>query len=118
MKLNDLKCKNLKPKDKAYKATDGDGLYLEVMPNGSKYWRMNYRFNGKQKRLAFGVYPEVNLKEAREQREKARKIIREEKDPSEEKKIRRQERKFAYENNFEALTRKWHEQTCFNISML
>ena len=59
MKLNDRKCKELKPKDKPFKVTDGGSLYLEVMPNGSKYWRMSYRFLGKHKRLAFGVYPRI-----------------------------------------------------------
>lgn len=55
MNLNDTICRNAKPKEKAYRLTDGGGMYLEVMPNGGRYWRMNYRFMGKQKRLAFGV---------------------------------------------------------------
>lgn len=57
MRLTNTACKNAKPKEKAYKLADGGGLYLEVMPNGSKYWRLKYRFVNKEKRLALGVYP-------------------------------------------------------------
>ncbi len=93
MKLTELKCKNAKPEVKAKKYADGMGLYLEVMPNGSKYWRMKYRHLGKEKRLAFGVYPEVTLKEARDKRDEARKLIAENKDPSY---LKRQEKAQLY----------------------
>ena len=73
--LTDPKCKNAKPKDKSYKFADEKGLYLEVMPNGAKYWRMKYRYGGKEKRLAFGVYPEAGLKEARTKRDESRKLF-------------------------------------------
>ena len=66
MTLSNLQCKNAKPKEKPYKLAAGRGLYLEIMPNGSKYWRMKYRYNGKEKRLALGVYPEMLPKEADE----------------------------------------------------
>ncbi len=66
--LNDVHCKNAKPKDKDYKLSDGGGLYLLVKKTGSKYWRMNYRFNGKEKTLAIGVYPVITLKNARKKR--------------------------------------------------
>lgn len=56
MKLTELKCKSLKPSEKARKIADGQGLYLEIAPNGSKYWRMKYRYLGKEKRLAFSVW--------------------------------------------------------------
>jgi hypothetical protein len=56
MKLTEMQVKKSKPKATPYKIADGGGMYLEVMPNGSKYWRMKYRFNGKEKRLAMGVY--------------------------------------------------------------
>ncbi len=56
----------------AYKMADGGGMYLEVMPTGAKYWRLKYRFGGKEKRLAFGVYPDVRLAKARDRREDAR----------------------------------------------
>ena len=72
MKLNEIKCKNAKhsnPSSKSpKKLADGHGLYLYVMPNGAKYWRFIYRFNGQQKLQALGVYPEMSLKEARNQR--------------------------------------------------
>ena len=55
--LTDKHCKNALPGDKPRKISDSLGLYLEIMPNGSKYWRMKYRFQGKEKRLALGVYP-------------------------------------------------------------
>ncbi|MDO9101574.1 MAG: Arm DNA-binding domain-containing protein [Candidatus Nitrotoga sp.] len=58
-KLTDVAIKKAKPEAKSYKMADGGGMYLEVMPNGSKYWRLKYRFGGKEKRLALGVYPEV-----------------------------------------------------------
>ncbi|MCB1651494.1 MAG: DUF4102 domain-containing protein [Alphaproteobacteria bacterium] len=72
MKLTNLQCKNAKPKEKPYKLAAGRGLYLEVMPNGSKYWRMKYRIKVggkyKERRMAFGVYPEVSIKEAADRR--------------------------------------------------
>lgn len=109
MLLSDRKCKELRPKAKPYKATDGGSMYLEVMPNGSKYWRMNYRFLGKPKRLAFGVYPFVSLKEARDKRTEAKKLLAEGIDPSEHKKLKKLELINGYENTFEVLAREWHE---------
>lgn len=72
MALTEIKCKSAKVKAKPYKLGDGGGMYLEIMPNGSKYWRLKYRLNGKEKRLALGVYPDVTIAEAREGRDKAR----------------------------------------------
>ena len=60
MPLTDLSCKTAKPSEKPRKLYDGKGLYLEVAPNQSKYWRFKYRFGDKEKRLALGVYPEVS----------------------------------------------------------
>ena len=57
MKLNARQVDTAKPREKAYQLADGAGLYPEVVPSGSRYWRMKYRFNGKEKRMAFGVYP-------------------------------------------------------------
>jgi len=65
MALTDTSIKQAKPRDKAYKLFDGNGLYIEISPTGSKYWRLKYRFAGKEKRLALGVYPDVSLKQAR-----------------------------------------------------
>lgn len=79
--LNDPACKNAKPKDKPYRLSDEKGLYLEVMPNGSKYFRLKYRYGGKEKRLALGVYPETGLKLARDRRDEARKQLAQGIDP-------------------------------------
>jgi len=68
MPLNDISAKSAKSKDKIYKLSDEKGLLL-VRPNGGKYWQMKYRFDGKEKTLSFGVYPEVSLKEARDKRD-------------------------------------------------
>ena len=108
MKLTNIACKNALPAEKARKLSDGGGLYLEVMPNGAKYWRMKYRFLGKEKRLAIGVYPAVSLIEARDECRIAKKLLAEGKDPSEEKKLSKLERQTRYENNFENIAREWH----------
>ena len=98
-----------KPKDKAYKLADGGGLYLEVMPTGAKYWRLKYRVGGKEKRLAFGVYPEVRPPEAREKAQKARDLIRAGTDPSEQRKATKRALEQAGTNTFEAVAREWLE---------
>ncbi len=113
MKLTDLKCKNAKPKDKLYRLFDGAGLYLEINPNGSKYWRLKYRFNGKEKRMGLGIYPSVSLQEAREKRYSAKKKLEIDVDPAEDKKLKKLELQANYENNFEALARRWHEQNLY-----
>ena len=69
MKLSDTAVRKAKPQAKPYKMADGGGMYLEVTPNGSKYWRLKYRYGGKEKRLAFGVYPDITLADARTRRE-------------------------------------------------
>ena len=66
MSLSDAKVRNAKPRPKPYKIADGEGLFLLIMPSGSKYWRLRYFFAGKEKLLALGVYPDINLAEARE----------------------------------------------------
>lgn len=113
MKLTEAKCKNAKPNPTPSKVpkkyTDGDGLSLWVMPNGAKYWRLAYRFCGKQKDLAIGVYLEVSLKEAREKRLEARKLLAQNIDPNVNRKkqqIMAQERNT---NTFEAIGREWYE---------
>jgi hypothetical protein len=65
-KLTDVTARQAKPKATTYRKSDGQGLNLEIRPSGAKYWRLSYRFNGKQKTLALGVYPDVGLAEARE----------------------------------------------------
>lgn len=109
MKLTDTTCKNAKPAEKPRKLSDGHGMYLEVMPNGSKYWRLKYRFAGKEKRLAIGVYPQVSLKEAREKRETARKLLAEGIDPNQAKRVAKAKSRISAENTFEAIAREWHD---------
>ena len=72
MSLTDRKVKQAKPKPKDYKLADEKGLYLLVKVNGSKYWRLKYRYSGKEKLLALGVYSDVSLKDARLRRDSAR----------------------------------------------
>ena len=85
--LNDTRIRNAKPRERDYKLTDFDGLYLLVRKNGSKLWRFAYRFDGKQKQIALGAYPELTLAEARERREASRKLLAAGKDPSHERRL-------------------------------
>ncbi|AJJ01591.1 phage integrase family protein [Yersinia pseudotuberculosis IP 32953] len=110
MPLTDIKVKTAKPIDKAYKLTDGGGMYLLVKPNGSKYWRLKYRFVGKEKMLSIGVYPDVSLADARQKRDEARKVLAAGGDPGEVKKADKLAQKLSSENTFEAIAREWHKQ--------
>ncbi len=107
-RLTDREVRNAKPEDKAIKLSDGLGMYLEIAPAGAKYWRMKYRYAGKEKRLALGVYPEVSLKEARRKRDEARKRLADGQDPSETRKAEKRARLLAAENSFEAVAREWY----------
>jgi integrase len=108
MPLTDTGIKNSKPKEKLYKLADGKGMYLEVRPNGARYWRLKYRFAGKEKRISLGVYPEVSLKEARIKRDDARKLLEKGVDPSIERKLRQATQIEHAANSFEAIAREWH----------
>lgn len=110
MKLSDTKCKAAKPKEKPYKLADGGGLYLEVMPSGSKCWRLKYRYLGKEKRLALGVYPIVGLADAREGRTQAKKTLRQNIDPSDARKDEKKEAIRNASNTFKAVALEWHEK--------
>jgi len=92
MTLTDTAIKNAKSTDKPYKLTDEKGMFLLINPNGGKYFRFDYRFDGKRKTLAIGVYPDTSLKQARERRDIARKQIAEGIDPNENKKAVKQSR--------------------------
>ncbi len=96
-----------KPRAKPYKLADGQGLYLEVMPNGARYWRMKYRFGGKERRIAFGVFPEVPLAEARRRRDAARAALRDGTDPVGQRKTERNARAVAAVSSFEIVAREW-----------
>ena len=85
--LNDTRIRSAKARERDYKLTDFDGLYLLVRKNGSKLWRFAYRFDRKQKQIALGAYPEVTLADARDRREAARKVLANGKDPSLERRL-------------------------------
>lgn len=107
MPLTAKACQAAQPKEKPYKLADGGGMYLEVMPNGSKYWRLKYRWLGKEKRLAFGVFPEVTLAEAREKREETRKLLAKGTDPSEAKKQEKRQAVIDANNTFQSVALEW-----------
>ena len=109
MALSDTKIRSLKPSDKKYKVTDEKGLYLLVKPNGGKYWKLAYRFGGKQKELSIGVYPDVSLKSARIKRDDARKQLAQDIDPSQEKKLKRSAAADASDNSFEKTALEWFQ---------
>jgi hypothetical protein len=103
MPLTDTAIRKAKPGASTVKLSDGGGLQLHVHPNGSKYWRLAYRHEGKQKKLALGVYPEVSLAEARKRRDAAKALLRDGKDPMAEKRIERATRTIAAGNTFGAI---------------
>jgi integrase len=86
---------------------DGGGLYLEVAPSGGKWWRLKYRFDGKEKRVSLGVYPEVGLREARDRAIAAKKLITAEVDPSAARKAHKASALSADANSFESIAREW-----------
>jgi len=100
MSLSDVKVRNAKPRTKPYKIADGEGLFLLVTPSGSKYWRLKYFFQGKEKLLALGVYPEITLADARERRAQARKLLAQGTDPGDAKKDSKRLQALRSENTF------------------
>ena len=109
MPLSDTAVRNAKLKDKPYKLTDGEGLYLLVKPNGGKYWRFKYLYVGKEKLLALGTYPEISLGEARDKRQAARKLVADGTDPGTEKKEAKRRLAYNVENSFQVVAKEWHE---------
>ena len=105
--LTAIAVKQAKPKDKDYKLFDGRGLYLLVKKNGGKYWRMKYRYGGKEKLLAIGVYPDLSLKEAREKRQEARNQLANDLDPAQKKRDKKREVLEAAANSFQAVSEEW-----------
>lgn len=113
MSLSDTAIKKLKPReDKAFKVSDEKGMYLLVRPNGSKYFRFDYRFEGKRKTLALGIYPDTSLKQAREKHTKAREALAQGIDPNEKKKIE----KTATNHTFEKITRDYLASIAHNVN--
>ena len=118
--LTDTKVKNAKPKEKPYKLSDSGGLYLEVMPNGSKYWRMKYRFANKEKRLSVGVYPRVTLLKARKTRDEAKDLLDQHIDPSLAKQNNKARALENQENSFAAIANEWraHKSKTWSQTMI
>lgn len=119
MPLTDTAIRNAKPgltptgkaTDKPYKMGDAGGLYLEVAPTGGKWWRLKYRHGGKEKRLSLGVYPDVSLKDARQRRDDARKLLANDIDPSQNRKAVKSEKTERAANSFEVVAREWFDST-------
>ncbi len=109
MPLTEVAIRNTKPTDKPIKLSDGGGLYLLVQPNGSKYWRLDYRFAGKRKTLSLGVYPETSLKNAREGRIEARKLLANGVDPSASKQAAKRVTASETRNSFAMLAAEYHK---------
>ncbi|WP_140636631.1 tyrosine-type recombinase/integrase [Methylibium rhizosphaerae] len=108
MALTDTACRNAKAVDKAFKLSDSAGLYLLVNPSGGKLWRFKYRFAGKEKLLALGSYPQIALKDARKRRDKARELLDDSIDPSQQKKISKLTQQAAAAHSFKAVAEAWH----------
>jgi len=107
MALTDLQVRKAQPK--AYKISDEKGMYLEVRPTGSKCWRLKYRFGGKEKRLALGIYPEVTLNDARQQCDEARQLLAKGIDPGVARKAAKATEENKIFNSFEMICREWLE---------
>jgi integrase len=107
MPLTDITARTAKPKEKPYKLTDEKGLFLLIQPTGSKLWRLKYRFAGKEKLLSFGSYPDTGLKDAREKRDAARKLLANSIDPGENRKAQKAAITEGAVNSFEVICREW-----------
>ena len=107
MPLTDTAVRNARSGGTPSKLADEKGLFLLLHPNGGKYWRLKYRFGGKEKLLAVGVYPDVGLKEARQRRDDARKLLANGVDPGENKRVQKAARAERANNSFEVVAREW-----------
>ena len=119
MPLTDTAIRNAKPADKPVRLFDGGGLYLAVSPSGGKWWRLKYRYGGKEKRLSLGVYPDVPLAGrkdkttgewiggARDKRDEARRLLADGIDPGENRKVLKSARVERAANSFEVVAREW-----------
>lgn len=110
MKLTDSEIKAAKPKEKPYSLPDGHGLVLMIQPSGAKWWRYRYRVNGTAKMLSLGVYPDVTLKEARNQQARFKELLAQGVDPSLHRQEQKQLEAIAATNSFESVARLWWTQ--------
>lgn len=108
MALKDVQIRNAKPREKQYKLFDERGLFLIVTPKGKKWWRFRYAFDGKEKLLSLGTYPDVSLEKARERRETARKLLADKVDPGEQRKAQKATKQERLANSFEVVAREWY----------
>jgi integrase len=114
MPLTDTAVKNAKPGAKPLKLADEKGMFLLVTPTGGKWWRLKYRFGGKEKLLSFGTYPEVSLKDARKRRDDARKLLADGVDPGENRKAVKAAKAERAGNSFEVVAREWYAKNAPN----
>lgn len=116
MPLTDTEIRKTTPRETQYRLADGGGMYLEVKPTGAKYWRLKYRFAGKEKVLALGVYPTVSLKDARAKRDAAKKLLTDGVDPGAAKQAEKRTLRLNAENSLEAIAREWHAKFSPDLS--
>ncbi|MCS6765784.1 MAG: integrase arm-type DNA-binding domain-containing protein [Candidatus Protistobacter heckmanni] len=116
MALTEIACKQAKPKEKPWKLAGGGGLYLEIAPNGGKWWRLKYRVGGKEKRLSLGVYPEVGVKEASLRRDQAKAQLASGVDPSAQRQDEKRGLRDAMSTTFAKVAQEWHEQQALRWS--
>lgn len=114
MPLSEAKVRNAKPGGKTVKLFDERGLYLEISPRGGKWWRLKYRYEGKEKRLSLGVYPDVGLKDARSRRDRARKLLSEGVDPSANRRAQQSASSEQIADSFEVVAREWFNRYSAN----
>ena len=105
--LTRLQIEAIRSPPKTLRLYDGRGLYIEFSPSGGRWWRLKYRFKGKEKRISLGVYPDTGIKEARDKREAARQQIAAGMDPGQQRKAERQTLTEQTQNTFEAIVREW-----------
>lgn len=110
MPLTDTAIRKAVPRLKPFKLADGGGLFLLVQPTGGKWWRYKYRFAGKERLLALGVYPDVSLADARQRHAEARKLVAAGVDPGDRKKEARRQTLIRRDTSFEAVAREWHDR--------
>ncbi len=115
MALTDTAIRNAKALEKAFTMTDERGLSIQINPNGGKWWRLRYRFEGKEKMLSLGTYPDVALKDARERRDAARKLLTDGIDPGQQRKASKMAKAGMAANSFEVICREWLENKRSNI---